>query len=406
MPSFTKAPSCTMLTPPAPIATRMAQIAPFHVMELMRRAQELEAMGRRVIHMEVGEPDFTTPPRVIEAAQAFISQGRVGYTAAMGLPALREAIAGFYRTRYGVDVPAHRIVVTAGASGALLLALGVLTSPGDEWLLPDPGYPCNRHFVRLLEGRPRSVPVLPEHHFQPTVGDLAQHWSATTRGVMLASPGNPTGTLLGRAELAALADHVLGAKAALIVDEIYHGLTYGVEADTVLAHTDRAFVVNSFSKYFGMTGWRLGWLVVPDGYEREVEKLAQNLFISPSSPAQYGALAAFEPETIELLESRRAEYSARRDYLLPALEQLGLRIPATPLGAYYVYCDVSAVTDGSFAFAMDVLEETGVALTPGLDFGQCSPERYIRIAFARPIADLEEGIARLKSYLSHLKRQQ
>ncbi len=165
-------------------------------------------------------------------------------------------------------------------------------------------------------------------------------------------------------------------------------------------------MVNSFSKYFGMTGWRLGWLVVPDGYEREVEKLAQNLFISPSSPAQYGALAAFEPETIELLESRRAEYSARRDYLLPALEQLGLRIPATPLGAYYVYCDVSAVTDDSFAFAMDVLEETGVALTPGLDFGQCSPERYIRIAFARPIADLEEGIARLKSYLSHLKRQQ
>jgi aspartate/methionine/tyrosine aminotransferase len=377
-------------------ATRMAGIEPFHVMELMAKAKALEAQGRSIIHMEVGEPDFPTPQPVIDAAQSFIAGGQVFYTHALGLPQLRETIAGFYATRYGVAVDPARIVVTAGASGALLLALGALVSPGDEWLLTDPGYPCNRHFVRLLEGVPRAIAVDATTAFQPTAEKVGAGWTAATKGLLVASPNNPTGTLIKPARLAALWQAVKTRGGTLIVDEIYHGLTYGTDARTALEISDDIIVVNSFSKYFGMTGWRLGWLVVPPGMVRDVEKLAQNLFISPSAPAQHAALAAFSPETTTMLEARRAEFRARRDLLLPGLQALGFRVDAEPLGAFYIYADIGALGADSHALAGRLIEEAGVAATPGLDFGTNAPQRHMRFAYTVGTDKLAEGLARMR----------
>lgn len=398
--------SCNPL-PPAP-ARRMADIAPFHVMELLTRARQLEAAGRSIIHMEVGEPDFPTPPAVIKAAQAFIREGQVFYTPALGIPSLREAISRFYAERYGVSVSPERIAVTAGSSGALLLALAVLLNPGDELLLPDPGYPCNRHFVRTLEGIPKAMAVGPETNYQPTAELVAQHWTEHCKGLLVASPANPTGTLIESAAMSRLASCVAERGGVLLVDEIYHGLTYGPQetslrngcnASTALSLSDEIFVINSFSKYFGMTGWRLGWLVAPPRFVRDIEKLAQNLFISPSSPAQHAALAAFLPETIAELEMRRTEFQARRDYLLPALLNLGFRIPAEPRGAFYLYADCSQIAPDSDVFARLLLEQTGVAITPGLDFGTNAPQRHVRFAYTVARESLEEGVARLARHL-------
>ncbi|MBK9594378.1 MAG: pyridoxal phosphate-dependent aminotransferase [Rhodocyclales bacterium] len=381
------------------IARRMNQIAPFHVMELLTRARELEAAGRSIIHMEVGEPDFPTPQPVIEAANEFIRSGRVFYTPALGIPELREAISRFYAERYGVDVSPERIAVTAGASGALLLALAALLDPGDELLLPDPGYPCNRHFVRMLEGVPRALCVGPESGYQPTAEQVAQSWTARTRGLLVASPANPTGTLIAAPTMAGLAACVGARGGALLVDEIYHGLTYDCDAQTALSLSDEIFVINSFSKYFGMTGWRLGWLVAPLRFMRDIEKLAQNLFISPSTPAQHAALAAFRPETIALLEGRRAEFRSRRDFLLPALRRLGFRIAAAPRGAFYLYADCASIADDSEALARELIEQAGVAITPGLDFGDNAPQRHVRFAYTVARDKLEEGVARLARHL-------
>jgi aspartate/methionine/tyrosine aminotransferase len=382
------------------ISARMAQIAPFHVMELMARAQALEAQGRSVIHLEVGEPDFPTAAPILEAAQRFLSGGHVHYTAALGLRELREAISSLYHTRYGLDVSPGRIVVTAGASGALLLALGVLVDPGDEWLLPDPGYPCNRHFVRLFEGNPVPLAVRASSNFQPSAAQLDAHWTAGTRGLMVASPSNPTGTLLDFDTMAELAKAVAARGGTLLVDEIYHGLTYGAEARSALEISDDVFVINSFSKYFGMTGWRLGWLVAPQRYVREIEKLAQNLYIAPSTVAQHAALAAFQPETIALLESRRHEFSLRRDILLPGLRKLGFRIAAEPQGAFYVYADSNALADDSFSLAEKLLTGAGVAATPGLDFGSNAPESHMRFAYTVDRSQIEEGLARMAKFLN------
>ena len=381
------------------IARRMNQIAPFHVMELLTRARELEAAGRSIIHMEVGEPDFPTPQPVIEAANEFIRSGRVFYTPALGIPELREAISRFYAERYGVDVSPERIAVTAGASGALLLALAALLDPGDELLLPDPGYPCNRHFVRMLEGVPRALCVGPESGYQPTAEQVAQSWTARTRGLLVASPANPTGTLIAAPTMAGLAACVGARGGALLVDEIYHGLTYDCDAQTALSLSDEIFVINSFSKYFGMTGWRLGWLVAPVRFMRDIEKLAQNLFISPSTPAQHAALAAFRPETIALLEGRRAEFRSRRDFLLPALRRLGFRIAAAPRGAFYLYADCASIADDSEVLARELIEQAGVAITPGLDFGDNAPHRHVRFAYTVTRDKLEEGVARLARHL-------
>jgi aspartate/methionine/tyrosine aminotransferase len=379
-------------------ATRMAEIEPFHVMELMAKARTLEAQGRSIIHMEVGEPDFPTPQPVIEAAQRFIAGGQVFYTNALGLPQLREAIAGFYAMRYGVTVDPGRIVVTAGASGALLLALGALISPGDEWLLTDPGYPCNRHFVRLLEGVPRAIPVDATTAFQPTAEKIDAGWTAKTRGLLVASPNNPTGTLIEPERLAELWRTVRTRGGTLIVDEIYHGLTYDIDARTALEISDDIIVVNSFSKYFGMTGWRLGWLVVPPGMVRDVEKLAQNLFISPSAPAQHAALAAFQPEALAILESRREEFRARRDLLLPGLRALGFSIDTEPQGAFYIYAGIGDLGTDSFVLARQLIEYAGVAATPGLDFGTNAPDRHMRFAYTVAVEKLTEGLARMGRY--------
>ncbi len=382
------------------IAARMAQIAPFHVMELMARAQALEAEGRSIIHLEVGEPDFATADPILEAAQRFLSGGHVHYTAALGLPKLREAISNFYHTRYGLDIPPERIVVTAGASGALLLALGVLVNPGDEWLLPDPGYPCNRHFVRLLEGKPVSLAVEAMTNYQPTAEQLAESWTARTRGLLVASPANPTGTLIAPGAMATLAAAVATRGGTLLVDEIYHGLTYGVDATSALALSEDVFVINSFSKYFGMTGWRLGWLVAPRRYVREIEKLAQNLYIAPSTVAQHAALAAFGPETTAILESRRHEFSLRRDILLPGLRSLGFEIAAEPRGAFYVYANSKGLADDSFELAEQLLTRAGVAATPGLDFGSNAPQSHMRFAYTIDRSQIEEALARMAAFLN------
>lgn len=380
-------------------APRLADIAPFHVMELLTRAKELEAEGRDIIHMEVGEPDFPTPPAILQAAQDFLAQGMVQYTPALGLPKLRAAISRFYGERYNVDVPPTRIAITAGASGALTLALACLVAPGSEWLLTDPGYPCNRHFVRSFEGVPINIPVGPESNCQPTLADLERYWSPRTAGALFASPANPTGTMLSAPQLADMAAFMGQRNAQLIVDEIYHGLTYTGDAPTALATGDDIFVVQSFSKYFQMTGWRLGWLVIPEPFVRDVEKLAQNLFIAASTPAQHAALAAFTPDTIALLENRRAEFKARRDFLAPALEAVGFRITAKPEGAFYLYADCSALTQDSFGLAQDLLEKAGVAITPGVDFGQHGAASHVRFAYTTTQDRLAEGIARICRFL-------
>ena len=381
-------------------AQRMEGIAPFHVMELMAKAQALEAAGHDIIHMEVGEPDFPTPPPILDAAQRFLAGGHVHYTSALGLPALREAIAAWYATRYGVQVDPARIVVTAGASGALLLALGALITPGDEWLLTDPGYPCNRHFVRFCEGVPRAIPVDATTHFQPTAQKVDAGWTLRTRGLLVASPANPTGTLIEPAQLAALWQTVQARGGSLIVDEIYHGLTYHDDARTALEISDEIIVINSFSKYFGMTGWRLGWRVVPPPLVRAVETLAQNLFIAPSTPAQHAALAAFAPETLAILEDRRSAFCQRRDVLLPGLQQLGFEIAAEPRGAFYIYAGLGKLGTDSYKLAANLLDQAGVAATPGLDFGANAPDTHMRFAYTIDSARIVEGLERMQRYFT------
>jgi len=379
-----------------PGARRTADIAPFHVMALLARAHELEAAGRSIVHMEIGEPDFTSAAPIIAAGQRALADGRTGYTAAAGLPALRQAISQHYQDCYGVEVPARRILVTPGASGALQLATAAWINPGDRVLLADPGYPCNRHFVRLVEGEAVGIPVGPETGYQLTAELVKRHWDARTVAVLLASPANPTGTVVPPAELAAIVAAVEARGGRLIMDEIYHGLVYGAPLQTALACSDRVFVVNSFSKYYGMTGWRLGWLVTPDDCVSAVEKLAQNLFLAASTPAQYAALAAFTPAAQGGFEERRREFQARRDFLLPALRELGFSIPVTPDGAFYLYADCSRFSEDSYGFALGLLEETGVAITPGIDFGQYRPERHVRFAYTRAIPRLAEGVERLR----------
>jgi aspartate/methionine/tyrosine aminotransferase len=332
------------------------------------------------------------------AAIDAIASGKTFYTQAFGLPELRAAISAFYRQRYGIDVPASRIAVTNGASGALNLAFACLTNPGDEWLLTDPGYPCNRHILRTYEGRPVALPVGPESNFQPTAAQVDAAWTAKTTGLLVASPANPTGTLLSQPEIAALAEVCRARDGHFMVDEIYHGLTYEGDAATACAAGDDIWVINSFSKYFQMTGWRLGWMVIPEPYLRDVEKLAQNLVLCPSTPAQHAALAAFAPETIAILEERRNEFRRRRDFLAPALEAIGFRVTARPEGAFYLYCDCSALANDSFALARDLLEKTGVAATPGLDFGSNEPEKHIRFAYTTRIDRLADAVERLRRY--------
>ena len=385
------------------LAQRVAEVAPFHVMELLARARELEAAGRTLVHMEIGEPDFPTAQPICDAGIRAIESGQLFYTPALGIPELRAAISRFYRERYGVDVPASRIIITSGASGALLLAIGVLIDPGDEVLMADPGYPCNRNFVRMMGGVPAEIAVGAESAYQLLPEMVARHWTPATRAVMVASPSNPTGTLMPEASLRAIAAATRERGGALIVDEIYHGLVYAGAYTTALTHSDDVFVINSFSKYFNMTGWRLGWMVVPAAYVREFDKLSQNIYLSAPTIAQHAALAAFTPATIAILEERRAQFKARRDFLLSALRELGFRIPVIPEGAFYIYADCSALTRDSFAFARDLLETAGVAITPGADFGSHAAEHHVRFAYTNSIPVLAEGVRRIAGYLAHAR---
>lgn len=387
------------MTAPVRVAARMRGIAPFHVMELLARAQRLEAAGRDIIHMEIGEPDFPTPEPIVAAGRRALDRGETKYTPALGLPALREAIAAHYADQHGIVIDPARVIVTPGASGALLLALGVLVDPGSRVLMADPGYPCNRHFVHLFGGVPVPLAVGPEENYQPTAAMLAAAWDGATRAALIASPSNPTGSVVDAAQMAALAAVVERGGGALVVDEIYHGLIYGERPPTALVHSDRVLLVNSFSKYFGMTGWRLGWLIVPEGLERDVEKLAQNAFIAPPTLAQHAALAAFDPATLALLEARRAAFAARRDFLVPALAGLGFGIPHAPQGAFYVYADCSALADDSMALAGRLLEESGVAVTPGIDFGEHLASRHLRFAYTTDVARLEVAVERVGTLL-------
>ncbi len=385
-----------------PLARRIGTIESFHVMVLLERAHQLEAAGRSIIHMEIGEPDFSTPEPIRAAGMRAIEQGKLFYTAALGMPALRRKIAGFYQTRYGVEVSAERVIITAGASGALLLTMATLVNSGDEVLLTDPGYPANRQFVRLMDGVPVSVAVGPDSNYQLQCAHLAQHWSSRTVAALVATPSNPTGTLLAADELRAMAEFAAQRGGALIVDEIYHGLVYEGVAQTALALRDDVFVINSFSKYFNMTGWRLGWIVAPERYVDAIDRLSQNFFLAAPTPAQYAALAAFEPATLALLDARRDEFRARRDFLLPALRDLGFGVPQSPQGAFYIYANCSAFTDDSFAFARALLEEAGVAVAPGVDFGAHEAGVHVRFAYTQPVALLREGVARIAKFLGKI----
>ncbi|MFK8401565.1 pyridoxal phosphate-dependent aminotransferase [Pseudomonas sp. BGr12] len=376
-------------------SARSRAIEPFHVMALLARANELLAAGHDVIHLEIGEPDFTTAAPIVEAGQKALANGHTRYTAARGLPALREAIAGFYAQRYGLSVDPQRILVTPGGSGALLLASSLLVDPGRHWLLADPGYPCNRHFLRLVEGAAQLVPVGPESRYQLTPELIERHWDQDSVGALAASPANPTGTLLHKDELAALSRALKARGGHLVVDEIYHGLTYGLDAPSVLEVDDDAFVLNSFSKYFGMTGWRLGWLVAPPEAVGELEKLAQNLYISAPSMAQHAALACFEPATLAILEERREEFRRRRDYLLPALRELGFGIAVEPEGAFYLYADISAFGGDAYAFCQHFIETEHVAFTPGIDFGRYQASHHVRFAYTQSVERLQQAVERI-----------
>ncbi len=377
----------------------MDEIPSFYVMQLLARAKALEEEGRSIIHMEVGEPDFPTPDAVIEAGHRALDGGHTRYLPATGLPRLKEQIAGFYDARFGVTLDPEQVVITPGSSGALQLLMGVLVNPGEQVLMADPGYPCNRNFVVHIGGEPVSLPVGPETDYQLTAEQLSSAWTPNTRAVMVATPSNPTGTLLSRRQLTAIHEVVRENGGTLIVDEIYQGLIYGEWGFSALELADDIFVINSFSKYFGMTGWRVGWLVAPISYVDAIDRLAQNIFISSSSVAQYAGLAAFLPETLQVLEARRAAFQARRDFLLPAIRELGFTVAVEPRGAFYLYADCSAVTDDSYSFCMNLLEQQGVAATPGLDFGHNLPERHIRFAYTTEIPKLEQGIARLERFL-------
>jgi len=384
---------------PLRLAARTARIEPFRVMELVKRARELERAGRSIIHLSIGEPDFTAAAPVVQALATAVDAGSTGYTAALGLQPLREAIARHCHDSYDVDLDPARVVVTAGASGALLLACCALVDPGAQVLMADPCYPCNRHFVSAFDGVPVTIPVGPASRFQLVAATVASHWSDAVRGVLLATPSNPTGTSIAFDELGRLVDVARERGGFTLVDEIYLDLSYGQRPRSAVALGDDVLVAGSFSKFFHMTGWRLGWLVVPPALVATFEKLAQNLFICPSALAQHAALACFEPEAMAIYRQRRDEFQARRDYIVPAMRELGFGVPVEPDGAFYVYLDASAIGPDSTLLATQMLEQAGVALVPGADFGSHEPRRYLRLSYATGMDQLHEAVRRLRHWL-------
>ncbi|VAW95287.1 Valine--pyruvate aminotransferase [hydrothermal vent metagenome] len=384
------------------LASRVAKIKPFHVMKLLARARELEAEGKSIIHMEIGEPDFITPKPVLDAAHRAISDGKVHYTPALGLPELRLAISDYYQQQFHLNIPANRIIITSGASGALLLVMGLLVEQGQKVMMTDPGYPCNKHFTEFVNATAKLVPVSNATNFQLTPELLEQYWDSDVSVVILASPSNPSGTFIPEQDLISIANTVAAKGASLVIDEIYQRLNYGSSNKSILSFSNDAFVVNSFSKYFNMTGWRLGWIVVPDDEAiiNGLDNLSQNLFLAPPTIAQYAALAAFNPQTSQLLEQNRIEFQTRRDYLYQALLNIGFKIPVKPQGAFYIYADCSHFSSNSEQFCSDLLEQIGVAITPGIDFGVYKSRQHVRFAYTTSMDNLQQGINRLSHYLS------
>jgi aspartate/methionine/tyrosine aminotransferase len=392
------------------ISRRAQAIEPFYVMEVAKEAaalaREVAGGSQSMVFLNIGEPDFTAPPLVQEAAARAVRDGRTQYTQATGLPELRERISAWYAERLGVQVPARRIVVTAGASAALQLACLALIEAGDEVLMPDPSYPCNRHFVSAAEGRAVLLPTTAAERFQLSADKVAAAWNAQTRGVLLASPSNPTGTSIAPDELARIHAQVQARGGITLIDEIYLGLSYDPAfGRSALALGEDVVSINSFSKYFNMTGWRLGWLVVPDALVPVVERIAQNLFICASTVAQHAALACFEAESLALYEQRRAEFRARRDYFVPALDALGLKVPVMPDGAFYAWADCSQACErlgvqGSWDLTFALMRQAHLAVTPGRDFGQADTGRFIRFSTASSMAHLQEAVARLRTLLA------
>jgi len=392
------------------ISRRAQAIEPFYVMEVAKEAaalaREVAGGSQPMVFLNIGEPDFTAPPLVQEAAARAVRDGRTQYTQATGLPELRERISAWYAERLGVQVPARRIVVTAGASAALQLACLALIEAGDEVLMPDPSYPCNRHFVSAAEGRAVLLPTTAAERFQLSADKVAAAWNAQTRGVLLASPSNPTGTSIAPEELARIHAQVQARGGITLVDEIYLGLSYDPAfGRSALALGEDVVSINSFSKYFNMTGWRLGWLVVPDALVPVVERIAQNLFICASTIAQHAALACFEAESLALYEQRRAEFRARRDYFVPALDALGLKVPVMPDGAFYAWADCAQACErlgvqGSWDLTFALMRQAHLAVTPGRDFGQADTGRFIRFSTASSMAHLQEAVARLRTLLA------
>ncbi len=391
------------------LASRAERIEPFYVMEVAKAASQLArevAQGDKpMIFLNIGEPDFTAPPAVQEAATRAIREGRTQYTHATGLEPLRERLSDWYRQRFQLDIPARRIVITAGASAALQLACLALIEAGDDILMPDPSYPCNRHFVSAADGRAVLVPTSAEERFQLSAAQVQSHWQASTRGVLLASPSNPTGTSVHPDEMRRIHNIVSARGGITLVDEIYLGLSYDdTYGQSALALDDQIISINSFSKYFNMTGWRLGWLVVPESLVPVIERLAQNLFICPSTVAQHAALACFDSDSLALYEQRRQEFKARRDFFIPALRQLGLSVPVVPDGAFYAWADCRELCQrlglrDSWDFSFEVMRRAHVAITPGRDFGQAQTEHFVRFSTASSMPALQQAVQRLQQML-------
>ena len=390
------------------ISQRAQAVAPFYAMEFGKHAAALQAQGHHVVKLSLGEPDFGAPPAVVGALREVMdARTPMSYTAALGLPALRGAIAGFYRERHGVDVDPARVDVTAGASAALVLATAALVDPGDEVLIADPSYPCNRQNVESFGARVGLVPTTAGTRYQLDAATVRSRWTDRTRGVMVATPSNPTGTSVPTDELAAICDLAREHDAWRLVDEIYLDLAdhdeRGRAPRSALSLDPGAVVINSFSKYFGMTGWRLGWCVVPEPLVPALERLAQNYFLCASVPAQYAALACFTPESLAVCEARRVEFAERRALVLDGLERMGLPVPVPPDGAFYVYFDVSGTGLTSWQFCERALQEAHVALTPGRDFGVQTAETHVRLSYAASADTLREGLARLGKFVATLR---
>ncbi|WP_373028680.1 pyridoxal phosphate-dependent aminotransferase [Sulfitobacter sp.] len=376
------------------ISTR-SQVDPFIVMDVMQAASAAEAAGRHIIHMEVGQPGTGAPSGATAALARAMDQGALGYTVALGLPALRARIAQMYGEWYNVDLDPNRVVITSGSSGGFILAFTALFDTGDKVGIGAPGYPSYRQILKALALDPVDLPTSPDNRYQPVPDDFA---GMDLKGLLVASPANPTGTMLDRPAMKALIDATQGQGASFISDEIYHGIEYEKKAVTALEITDDAYVINSFSKYFSMTGWRVGWMVVPEDHVRVVERIAQNMFICAPHASQVAALAAMDCE--DELQANMDVYRANRTMMIDGLRDAGFSSFAPPDGAFYVYADVSGITDDSRRLARDILDKAGVAVTPGLDFDPIRGHQTLRFSYARGTADIAEGIARLKAYMA------